>query len=704
VPIEHDSLNVPCLRRGGPIDEGPNVTPPPRGSDQGLLVRLRAAYLGFVEPTLLGLPNWRVVSALPIVLGVAFVVLVIFGVSGTSSGVHWLNIGEGADPRLIAGTPRAIRSDEWLVQQGWVVSQYLRGFPAVNDMFPGGTDMAVLNELPSWDWSSIMRPHLWGYLFFGLDAGVAWHWWLPGVALVAGSYLLLVTLLPRRPVTAALISVGLFFTPFVQWWYTPGTLWSAAWPLLAMAGTVWILTDRRRWVRFTWAAIIGYTAVTLAMGLYIPFIVPGLVVYLAFFIGYLFRVRPWSGGWKRVVSLVAPLLVAGIGALAVTGVWALTHRETFDALLSTVYPGQRFEHTGGLLERDPMGLAIGGAPWSQALKVIPGATLFGPNSSESSTVVLMALFLLPGLVWFAAESLRTRRTTDWLTISCVVVILLILTFLYVPGWDAIAHVLQFDRVPAERWRLALLVLEPVAIALVVGRVDAEPRRRNWILGAIGAGIAGASVVWVWSQLRLHDPAVLPAARYWVLIAALVITSVALFYVKRLVPVAALAFFLACMPMGWAVNPTYRGVVDLSTTETGRTIDAIDEEHPGAWVAVGSAKAMSMLTESDLTSFSGIQSYPSTEMWELIDPSGRYEEQWNRLGHIHWTFGTGDPTVSNPQADVIVVTFDACAPFAQEHVEYVIADVGEVPTACLEPLASVHEGNGEMRVFEVVPPR
>jgi hypothetical protein len=561
----------------------------------------------------------------------------------------------------------------------------------------------VLNELPSWDWSSIMRPHLWGYLLFGLDNGMAWHWWLPAVALVVGAYLLLVTFLPRRPITAAMIAVGLFFTPFVQWWYTAGTLWSAAWPLLAMAGTVWILVDRRRWVRFTWAAVISYTAVTLAMCLYVPFIVPGLLVYAAFVIGYLLRVRPWREGWRNLISRVAPLAVAGIGALAIAGAWAFAHRDALTALVSTVYPGQRFEHTGALLIRDPHGLSLAGAPWSGALKAISVPTLFGPNSSESSTVVLMVLFLLPGLIWFAAESLRRRRTTDWLTLSCVVLILLILAFLYIPGWDAFAHVLQLDRVPAERWRIALLVLEPLTIALVVARVDAEPRRLNWIVGLASAGLAGASVIWVWCQLRVADPATLLAARHWIPIAALIVIAVGLLYVKRLVPVAALAFVMASLLMGWGVNPIYRGVFDLSSTATGQAIDAIDNENPGEWIAIGSTEAKAMLIESDVKSFSGIQSYPSMEMWNLIDPTGRYEEYWNRFGHIHWVFGSGAPTVTSPQADSIIISFDACAPFAQDHIEYVISDTGDVPADCLAPLKTIPEGSAIMRVFEVVPP-
>ena len=67
-------------------------------------------------------------------------------------------------------------------------------------------------------------------------------------------------------------------------------------------------------------------------------------------------------------------------------------------------------------------------------------------------------------------------------------------------------------------------------------------------------------------------------------------------------------------------------------------------------------------------------------------------------------GSGAPTVSNPQADVIVVRFDACSPFAQEHIQYVISDVGEVPADCLAPIETIPEGGGSMRVFEVVPPR
>ena len=119
--------------------------------EPGRLLQLRVffAYARFLAVSAVGLPNWRVVLWFPVLLLLGTAIAVALGLSGTSSGAHWLNLGTGADPRLLEGMPRPIRSDEWLVAQGWVVSQSKHGYPAVNPGFPGGLDMTVLNELPT---------------------------------------------------------------------------------------------------------------------------------------------------------------------------------------------------------------------------------------------------------------------------------------------------------------------------------------------------------------------------------------------------------------------------------------------------------------------------------------------------------------------------------------------------------------------------
>ncbi|MFC6354798.1 hypothetical protein ACFQB0_01545 [Luethyella okanaganae] len=600
--------------------------------------------------------------------------------------------------------PRAIRSDEWLVQQAWVVSQANSGYPALNDHFPGGIDMTVFNELPTWEWSSIFRPHVWGYLFFGLTTGVAWHWWLPALALVCAVYFLVVALAPRRPLVAAALAGATFLAPFVQWWYTPTTLWAVAWSVLAMAGTTWILTDRRRWVRYVWASVLGYTAVTMAMTLYIPFLLPGILVYLGFAVGMLLRVAPWrDGGLLGSIVRLGPLLVAGAAAVTVLGIWVLTRAATFEAVLSTVYPGQRFEATGQLLVRDPLFVGFAGAPWNQALRAL-GPTMLGGNPSEAASVLLVALFLLPAMLWFAVRSIRQGRRPEWLLITVPAVMLLFLAFLYIPGWDSLAHVLQLDRVPAERFRIAFVVLLPLSIALIIEHIDRFPKRSNWAVGGVCALGAAALSVFVWLQLRSGDPGVVGFSRQWKIIMILLVLGVFLIFVKRLAFAGALALFLASGLTGWGVNPIYHGVYDLRETRTGQTVGKVDRHDPGTWVGVGSSEVMAILTETGVTSLTGVQNYPPDGMWDEIDPAGNYEGQWNRLGHVTWTFESGEPQVSNPYADVILVTFDACSSFAQANVDFVLTDIDAVPdTRCLSEQGEVRQGGSTMRVYSVEPP-
>lgn len=432
--------------------------------------RVFRRYILLTSPGASGLPNWRVVTWFPALAGLGVMILVILHISGTSSGVYWYTLGTGHDPHLLLGSPKPIRSDEWLVQQSWVVSQSNTGFGATNPTFPGGSDMTLLNELPSWHWSSAFRPHLWGYLLFGLNAGVAWHWWVPALALVSGCYLFMVTILPRRPLTAAFFAVATYFTPLLQWFYTPSSVWPVAWALLALAAVTWIIVDPRKWVRVTWSAVLGYTSITMAMGLYVPFMLPGIFVVLAFTVGMALLKSPWRQiGVRPFLVRIAPLGVAAVGAATVTACWVASRWATFGAIQSTVYPGSRTEPTGALLKGDPFLTGIAGAPWEEALRYT-GASVLGGNSSEGSSVILLSVFLLPGLVWFVARSLRRRERLDRLVLASLAVMALFAAFLFIPGWDGLAHVLQLDRIDQS---LAHRLCGPLA---ALRRAHHRPRR------------------------------------------------------------------------------------------------------------------------------------------------------------------------------------------------------------------------------------
>ena len=661
--------------------------------------RVTKRFETLVAPAITGLPNWRVITWFPALVLLGAAILVILELGGTSSGMHWGILGSGEDPRLILGSPRGVRSDEWLVQQSWVVAQSNSGYPDTNQLFPGGMDMTVLAEIPSWHWSTIFRPHLWGYLLFGLDIGAAWFWWIPALVLVIACYLFVVTLLPRRPVSAALIAAAIYFTPLLQWFYSPSILMPAAWSLLAMAGVVWVLRDGRQRVRVLWALVIGYFAVTLAMGLYLPFILPSVLVFLAFSVGYLISMEGRPRG-RDLRGRILPLGAAAVASLTVTGIWVASRWATFEAGQATVYPGQRSVPTGALLSRDPLLAGIGAAPWNQALRYT-GSTVLGPNSSEAATVVLIGVFLIPALVWLIIDRWRSRRTLDWVPVLILALMAILAAYLFIPGWDAVAHLIQLDRIPAERVKYVFIVLGPLATVLVVQRVDSLPRHPPLWVGLACAGLATAVYAVLGVLIARTDSEVTSAASLWPLTAALIVMIVYLLFRRRLVIVSAALTLVVALVVGAGVNPVYKGLYDLSETAVGQEVARLDASDEGTWLGVGSYEVMAILTQVDVESLSGVQNYPPEEMWNEIDPRGTFENNWNRLGHIHWEVGDGPISMENPLPDVITVTFDPCSSFAQSEVDYVLSDVDLDGTNCLQNVEVVEQGLTEMRIYRVV---
>lgn len=664
-----------------------------------MLTRLPRWFQRTIEPTAAGLPNSRVVLWFPALVFTGVVVLTALHISGTSSGAHWFVLGQGSDPRLLLGTPRTIRSDEWLIYQSLVVSQVQQGFPAVNGALPGGVDSSVFNQLPVWDVFAIFRPQTWGYLLLGLEGGVAWGWWLPGAGVVIGCYLFFVALLPRRPLTAAIISAVVYFSPIMQWWRTEPPV---AWVFLAMAGVVFTVTDPRRWVRVVWAAIIGYLAVVMAMGLYLPFIIPGIYLVVFFSVGYLLEKSPWkSRGARATVGMFTPLFIAAIATVAVLAIWVVTHWASFQAVQGTVYPGKRSSPTGAVLSDDPFLAGIGSAPWSQALRD-NWTGLMGGNSSEASSVFLIVLFVLPVVLWWGVRSLRRGRQKEWVLLFCCALVLLALAFLFVPGWESLAQLLQLDKVGAKRIRIIFLLLLPVMIALIIRHVEKNPSQVNRAAGVISATIAALSVGGLAVVFALIDPKTLQHAPTWLPVSVVLVASVFLFFTPRLVGVGALLLLTGTLVSTGLVNPLYKSVFDLRSTATGEAIEQTNAKSEGVWVGVGSYEVMALLMQTGVHSMSGFQTYPPEKLWSEIDPDGSDESAWNRLAHIRWTFAPGEPQMSNPSPDVVTVTFDPCSAFAQRYVQYVLADTGYTGS-CVRLLDDIDQGSQDMRVYEVEAP-
>ncbi len=667
----------------------------------------RDRYRRWTTPRPDGLPNRAVVGVPLGILGAVLVAFVALGLTGSSTGVVYDLIRQGDDPALIAGEPEPIRSDEWFVQTSWVISQVEQGLPARNETFPGGMDATVQNDLPTTDWSTLLRPHLWGFFFLPLDQAMALKWWLPGFAVIAAGYLLSVVLMPRRPVTASALSVGFFFAPFFQWWYLSTTLYPAAWAFLVMATAVWCLRSRRRRGAWILAAVTAWTTAAMAVGVYAPFIVPVVLVAAAFTVGAVLTPGDDSLPFRRRLGRLVPLLVAGGTAAVVMVIWLITRLSTIEGFTSTVYPGERLQK-------------VGEGGWSELAQLFAGflsfdlgrtaGKPFAMNMPEASTFFLPGLFLVVVVAWLLVERWRVERRADPVSIALLVAGAVMLAFLFVPGWDAIAHLLLLDRTTSARMRIGFGVLSFVLVLAVGAALD---RRRSrgagrgpwWVsLGALAVAAASMAMV-LW---RVHRTGGLTAylegmsgaeAVLGVVLAMLFLFSVVAF-ARGGVTAGAIALLVVSIVSGLGVNPLYRGVLDLRQTATVQAVQQRDEQEPGTWVGITSSSLPTMmLVESGVTALNGFQGAPSEEMWAQIDPTGAAEEEWNRLGMVSWVLGTGDPAPRNPYPDQVQMTFDACAPFAQEHVTWVLSET-PIDSACVTLSDTVQEGPTTMRIYEV----
>jgi hypothetical protein len=317
-------------------------------------------------------------------------------------------------------------------------------------------------------------------------------------------------------------------------------------------------------------------------------------------------------------------------------------------------------------------------------------------------VILLALFLIPGLVYFLVTKRRAGSGVNWLIVSVLAVDLLLLAYLFVPGWDAVAHLLFLDRVPLQRIWIAFVVLLPVTFVIIVREVEASERRVNlWLPVGTVLGVLALHGFLLWRILTV-SPEIMQISPLWPLALAGIVAACALTYLRRAAPAAALALFVSSLVIAGNVNPLYVGAFDLRSTATGKAVSAVESQATGTWLGVGSQEVMALLMESGVEAYNGVQMYPPDELWEEVDPDGDYEDAWNRLGHIQWAFGSGEPRITSPQVDVIRGTFDACSDFAQENVDYVLSDQVAPEGSCLSPISTITEANLTFQIFEVVP--
>jgi hypothetical protein len=342
-----------------------------------------------------------------------------------------------------------------------------------------GESLLSIFGLPLLNWGLIFKPQLWAFLVLPPSFAYSLYWAsMAALMLVGWSVLLRRFGFARR--TAALVATLLFFSPFVQAWWTvfDSQLGFFPWVVLAVVSI-------RRDV-YAAAALAVLIPVWWISFLYVPGLPP--LFYLGLALSAVFCLSSMTPG--RLVAIVSG---AGLGA----GLAFLYFRPIFGAYTHSVFPGERWIHGGEL------------PGWIVLSQFLPGTTtelytsLIGRNICEVSTVAtwLPALALCTldvGAIRRGAETSPEMRR-DLKRIGFLLLALTALTLWQVTSFlGPMSYLAGFGLSPEQRTLFASGALLVIAAAYVVDRLPI--RVSVWRLGLFGVLVLAS---WVLASFELQ---------------------------------------------------------------------------------------------------------------------------------------------------------------------------------------------------------
>ena len=624
-------------------------------------------------------PNSRLLAlnAFPALLIIMALVFSALQISGTSIGI--LN-PPGHDSNLIAGTPQAIRSDEYSVSTPLTIASARQHFSARLYDGAGSHNTSVVLDVPNNSWTTIFKPYNWPFFILPLASAFALKWWLLFLFLILPTYWLAL-LLTRKVSAAILVSLGFALSPFFAWWYEAGALDSVGFMVAIMLLVLLVLRYPDRRISYLYAALLAYFLVAFTILLYPPFQIPLAYTAAAFLLPFVIRALFLASDHMRARRLA--LLLGSVIAAAIVLV-AYIHSElpTITKIVDTVYPGNRLS-TGtnaNLLQLF--------SPWVGIfIANHPMAITSNSNASEISSFFLLA----PALYFFAPLARKGGKSRTYGTSQFLLALTMIflLAWMYVGFPGPLAAISLLDRVTATRtivgvglasWMLILLYIADYELGTATADNEPTlPAQASWPRVALGVATVGLIIGFGARQLQLTYPG-LDVSIYVVGI-FVVLVLVGIILLARARYLVASAFLLPVLALqALTVNPLYRGLSPLVNPALQSNVDKIEKLAPQAashtppgWLVVGPPIAFLSMIGTGVYVFNATSQYPDISAWKVIDPSGHSESIWNRFAHVYYEPAANlTLQLSNPALDSVIVSGSPCSPaFAKLSIRFVL---------------------------------
>lgn len=386
---------------------------------------------------------------LALVLFVAAAVVYVSNTWSPSSYAHVLQNHLGyQDVQPDFGKARPIRSDEWAVVTALTQATVRNDFKRYNETSLYREDLRINYGLPIWDWGMAFKPTMW--LYGHADPAYAYsvHWFAIFALFIVG-YFLIFREFGADTVVAGLLSFGLFFTGYGQFW------WNEKGPLFAIFP--WVVLPFFWNIRFALQLALFYY---LAVFWFLTNLYPPIQISLAF-VGAVILVakKPEIFKFRKL------LCVAFVAALAAATA-AFYLYDYLSATSKTLYPGGRTVSGGDVPFRFVLSWFFPRVNFTQHYE-----SLIGLNICEIGTVGLYYyLFVLGFLDYKNFGRLWGDRDRRKVFVILSAAFLLMLLWMLAPIPPQFGRVFLWDNVQPSRMQFASGVLLTLLAFHVAGSV------------------------------------------------------------------------------------------------------------------------------------------------------------------------------------------------------------------------------------------
>ena len=580
---------------------------------------------------------------------VIIVVGTVLRLNGSSIGYLSKVIG-GLDSSNIIGTPRGIRSDEYVLFTEMALSQLNTGFSWFSDIWGySSSDMYIVYGQPVFDLVSLFRPFSIGYIFLGAEHGLAFYWVSRLVVLFLVSFEFGRLITNDNRYLSLLYSFLIAFSPVVQWWYSINELVETLiFGQLAVLILLLFIKESSYFRKTIYILGMIICAGGYVLVLYPPWMIPFFFVFAVCAANVLVDNR------KNISVRKGDIILATLGfAILLVSLVYIFQRSgnTIRAVMNAVYPGQR-KYYGGPIH-NIVEIFRGWSSWIWT---------FTENVNPCEDVDFIGFFPL-GVIMSVSMFIRHKVKDRWL-ITLNILNLLLIVFLCVELPEVIGKVTLLEH-STPRLINAVGFINVLILVRATGQIKWSKVLSKAMLIATCIG----------AVLSIHtaEDILSPQHKGIIVIIAILFCILFIAYIKSPTTMRRImisSFAVLGIIGGGMVNPINAGLDSIYNTKLVNNIRRINESDKGLWAVEGNFIISNLPTIVGADTLTATATYPDREMWEKLGLESE-EEIWNRYAFL--TISDSDSVYAELNQKVWICLHVPVEKLRELGVTYIVSD-------------------------------